>query len=78
MATLAPFDVVPDGPVSACAVALPAQLTDFQSDGIYDIVEKTKLHCTPIKPNDTSVVVDVDPLPRLATPPEQEQRERGQ
>src|SRR5262249_38597901 len=65
MSAVATLDFVPDGPISACAVALPARITDFQSDRLYEILDKTKLECTPITPNDHAVVVDVKPLPRL-------------
>jgi len=63
--TVASFDVVPEGPISACVVALPSLLNDFQSEHLFDVVDSTTLHCTPIEPNDTAVVVDVDPLRRL-------------
>jgi hypothetical protein len=65
MSSYATFDIVPDGPISACAVALPTLLADFRSDHLFDVLNKMKLHCTPIEPNDTAVVVDVDPLRRL-------------
>jgi hypothetical protein len=65
MTTLATFDVVPDGPISACAVALPARISDFMSEHLFEILDKTMLDCTPVADGDGTVVVSVSPLPRI-------------
>jgi hypothetical protein len=65
MTNVATFEVVPDGPISACAVALPARATDFASEHLYDVLDNLKLQCTPIGTDDKIVVVDIKPLPRI-------------
>ncbi|MFN0252019.1 MAG: protein kinase domain-containing protein [Kofleriaceae bacterium] len=57
---------VPDGIASACALALPADLTDPDlQPKIDNNLEKIEVRCTAIDPDSTVVTIEVPPWPRL-------------
>jgi hypothetical protein len=57
---------VPEGPASACAIALPADLADPElGRKIMPNLDKIEVRCVPIGPKDQVVLVEVPPWPRF-------------
>jgi len=57
---------VPQGVASACAVGLPADLSDAaMQDKVHAMIEKVQVRCVPIQPGADVVIVEVPPWPRF-------------
>ena len=62
----ATMNEVPEGPASACGIALPADLADPQLGKKIDAnLDKLRIECTPIPDGAEAVVIEVPPFPRL-------------
>ena len=57
---------VPDGPVTACAIGLPGDLSDpGLQRRVLPHLDKIDVRCAPVEAPDDVVVVEVPPFPRL-------------
>jgi hypothetical protein len=57
---------IPDGPVSACAIAMPADLSDpMLTEKIISHMDKLEVRCAPVKDANDLIILEVPPLPRL-------------
>jgi hypothetical protein len=62
----ATMNEVPEGPVSACAIALPSDIADPQLGKKIDAnLDKLRIECVPVPDGAEAVVVEVPPFPRL-------------
>ncbi|MBV8756946.1 MAG: protein kinase [Deltaproteobacteria bacterium] len=57
---------IPDGPVSACAIAMPADLSDpTLTEKIISHMDQLEVRCAVVKDTNELIVLEVPPLPRL-------------
>jgi hypothetical protein len=62
----ATMNEVPEGTVSACAIALPSDIADPQLGKKIDAnLDKLRIECVPVPDGAEAVVVEVPPFPRL-------------
>ncbi|HSN29005.1 MAG TPA: hypothetical protein VLT45_22110, partial [Kofleriaceae bacterium] len=57
---------IPDGPQSACAIAMPADLSDpSMPEKIIAHLDRLEVRCAPIKAANPLIILEVPPLPRF-------------
>ena len=58
--------VAPTGPGSACAIGLPGEIDDPDSERkIRDNLQRIEVRCVPVPPTAERVIIEVPPWPRL-------------